>query len=305
MDKKSILVIGSINADHVLQVPQFAKPGETVTGHSYRVFAGGKGGNQAVACARSGGNTRFLACAGDDDFARSVTAQYQQTGMDTSAIQYLQGHKTGVAVILVSEDAENSIGISAEANACLDAAVIKRHKQDIAAADYLLMQLETPMDGIESAADIAQQTQTVVILNPAPARALSDQLLAKVHIITPNQTEAQLLTGITVTDEGSARNAAAVLHNKGVTTVVITMGSQGAFVSGPGLSRLIPTHATEAVDTTAAGDTFNGAMVTALSEGQDLESAVLFAHSAAAISVTRVGALSSIPTRQEILAFAS
>ena len=303
MKKSPILVIGSINADHVLQTPQFPQPGETITGHNYQICAGGKGGNQAVACARSGGNIKFLACAGNDDFTRSVINNYQTAGMDTSLIQQLDNVKTGVALIYVNDQAENCIGISAEANDLLNKTVIEQHYQAIADAEFLLMQLETPVAGIEAAAMIARQNGTTTILNPAPARSLPDSLLSNIDIITPNQTEAEYLTGIKVTDESSARTASEVLHTKGVKTVIITMGRQGAFLSTAEKYKLIPGYSVKATDTTAAGDTFNGAMVVALAEGRDIESAICFAHGAAALSVTRPGAMTSIPDRDDILQY--
>lgn len=206
-------------------------------------------------------------------------------------------------MIQVSDSGENSICISAEANAKLTAEAIEPDLERIRQADYLLMQLETPMCGIEKAARVAKDAKTNVILNPAPARELSDELLSYIDVITPNETEAEVLTGITVTDNESAQEAANVLHGKGIEIVMITLGAKGVWLSQNGRGEIISGFRVEATDTTAAGDTFNGAFVTGLLEGLPLESAIKFAHAAAAISVTRFGAQTSIPTREEVDAF--
>lgn len=206
-------------------------------------------------------------------------------------------------MIQVSDSGENSICISAEANAKLTAEAIEPDLERIRQADYLLMQLETPMCGIEKAARIAKDAKTNVILNPAPARELSDELLSCIDVITPNETEAEVLTGITVTDNESAQEAANVLHGKGIEIVMITLGAKGVWLSQNGRGEIISGFRVEATDTTAAGDTFNGAFVTGLLEDLPLESAIKFAHAAAAISVTRFGAQTSIPTREEVDAF--
>ncbi len=206
-------------------------------------------------------------------------------------------------MIQVSDNGENSICLSPEANEHLTAEAIEADLDMIRDAEYLLMQLETPMCGIEQAAKVAKSANTKVILNPAPARELSDELLACVDMITPNETEAEVLTGVTVTDNQSAQKAADILHTKGIDTVMITLGAKGVWLSRMGQGDIISGFRVEATDTTAAGDTFNGALVTGLLEGLALESAIKFAHAAAAISVTRFGAQTSIPTREEVDAF--
>lgn len=299
-----LVVLGSVNADHVLRVPSFPRPGETLHCDEYRIIPGGKGANQAVATARLGADTTFIASVGDDAFGHQVKASYADAGMDTRYVFTEQNCTTGVAMIQVAESGENSICISQGANAQLDAVRITPHLQVIADADCLLMQLETPLDGVELAAKAAKESGTKVVLNPAPAKKLSDDLLACIDIITPNETEAELLTGIEVTDEQTARMASDVLHKKGIETVLITLGSKGVWLSvAEGQGRIIPGFRVEAQDTTAAGDTFNGALVTGLLENMPLDSAIMFAHSAAAISVTRFGAQTSIPTREETETF--
>ncbi|MCE7617720.1 ribokinase [Vibrio fluvialis] len=298
-----LVVLGSVNADHVLQVPSFPRPGETLYGRNYQVIPGGKGANQAVAAARLKADIGFIACVGDDSFGINIRESFKLDGMNISGVKMQPNCPTGIAMIQVSDSGENSICISAEANARLTAEVIEPDLARIREAKYLLMQLETPIDGIVKAAQVAKEARTNVILNPAPARELPDELLSCVDVITPNETEAEVLTGITVTDDESAQLAADALHRKGIEIVMITLGAKGVWLSQNGRGTLIPGFRVQATDTTAAGDTFNGALVTGLLEEMPLESAIKFAHAAAAISVTRFGAQTSIPNRAEVDAF--
>lgn len=295
-----LVVLGSVNADHVLQVPTFPRPGETLHGRNYQVIPGGKGANQAVAAARLKADIGFIACVGDDAFGIESCERFKLDGMDIRGVKVQADCPTGIAMIQVSDRGENSICLSAEANERLTAEAIEDDLPSIRAASYLLMQLETPIDGIIKAAQVAKQAKTNVVLNPAPARELPSSLLSCVDVITPNETEAQVLTGITVTDDASAQQAATVLHQQGIEIVIITLGAKGVWLSENGRGQLIPGFRVSAIDTTAAGDTFNGAFVTGLLENMPLESAIKFAHAAAAISVTRFGAQTSIPTRQEV-----
>ncbi|UHJ62536.1 ribokinase [Vibrio furnissii] len=298
-----LVVLGSVNADHVLQVPSFPRPGETLHGRNYQVIPGGKGANQAVAAARLNADIGFIACVGDDSFGINIRESFKLDGMNIRGVKMQPNCPTGIAMIQVSDRGENSICISAEANAKLTAEAIEPDLQHIRDAKYLLMQLETPLDGIVKAAQVAKEARTNVILNPAPARELPDALLSCVDVITPNETEAEVLTGITVTDDASAQLAADALHGKGIEIVMITLGAKGVWLSQNGRGTLIPGFRVQATDTTAAGDTFNGALVTGLLEEMPLESAIKFAHAAAAISVTRFGAQTSIPNREEVDAF--
>ncbi|ENJ7185672.1 ribokinase [Vibrio fluvialis] len=295
-----LVVLGSVNADHVLQVPSFPRPGETLHGRNYQVIPGGKGANQAVAAARLKADIGFIACVGDDSFGINIRESFKLDGMNISGVKMQPNCPTGIAMIQVSDSGENSICISAEANARLTAEAIEPDLARIREAKYLLMQLETPIDGIVKAAQVAKEARTNVILNPAPARELPDELLSCVDVITPNETEAEVLTGITVTDDESAQLAADALHRKGIEIVMITLGAKGVWLSQNGRGALIPGFRVQATDTTAAGDTFNGALVTGLLEEMPLESAIKFAHAAAAISVTRFGAQTSIPNRAEV-----
>lgn len=302
---KKLTVLGSINADHVISVAHFVKPGETLTGRDYHIAFGGKGANQAVAAARLGATVSFIACIGADDIGRNMKQAFAQDGIAVHSVVEIADETTGIAMIQVADSGENSIVISAGANAALDEQIVAQFRDDITRADYLLMQLETPLSAVQKAAELAKAHDTFVILNPAPARLLSDEMLALVDMITPNETEAEILTGIAVTDEQSAAKAAQVFHQKGIHTVLITLGSKGVYVSQKetGKGNIVAGFRVQAVDTTAAGDTFNGALVTALAEGKTLDDAIRFAHAAAAISVTRKGAQPSIPYRQETLDF--
>ncbi|MCI7719304.1 ribokinase [[Pasteurella] aerogenes] len=302
---KKLTVLGSINADHVISVAHFVKPGETLTGRDYHIAFGGKGANQAVAAARLGATVSFIACIGADDIGCNMKQAFAQDGIAVHSVVEIADETTGIAMIQVADSGENSIVISAGANAALDEQIVAQFRDDITRADYLLMQLETPLSAVQKAAELAKAHDTFVILNPAPARPLSDEMLALVDMITPNETEAEILTGIAVTDEQSAAKAAQVFHQKGIHTVLITLGSKGVYVSQKetGKGNIVAGFRVQAVDTTAAGDTFNGALVTALAEGKTLDDAIRFAHAAAAISVTRKGAQPSIPYRQETLDF--
>ncbi|WP_265462284.1 ribokinase [Aeromonas salmonicida] len=298
-----LVVLGSVNADHVLRVPHFPRPGETLTGHSYQVVPGGKGANQAVAAARLGAPVSFIARIGDDAIGQQMRQGFEQDGIDVSAVELDETLPTGIAIIYVSDEGENSIGISAEANGALSPAMVKRHEAMIADARTLLLQLEVPLESVFEAAKLARSHGTRVVLNPAPARPLPAELLALVDLITPNQTEAELLTGVKVSDEASAAQAAARFHQMGISDVMITLGSQGVYCSNARQQQLIPGFRVEAVDTTAAGDTFNGALLAAELASADFNVAVRFAHGAAALSVTKFGAQSSIPSKVEVDAF--
>ncbi|WP_418114347.1 ribokinase [Vibrio scophthalmi] len=298
-----LVVLGSVNADHVLQVPSFPRPGETLHGRNYQVIPGGKGANQAVAAARLNADIGFIACVGDDSFGINIRESFRLDGINIKGIKMQPNCPTGIAMIQVSDSGENSICLSAEANDYLTADAIEDDLVTIANAQYLLMQLETPLAGIERAAQVAKENHTQVILNPAPARELPDALLQNVDVITPNETEAEVLTGITVQCDTSAQQAADALHQKGIATVMITLGAKGVWLSQHGVGQLIEGFKVQATDTTAAGDTFNGAFVTGLLEEMSIESAIKFAHAAAAISVTRFGAQTSIPHREEVEVF--
>ena len=296
-----IVVIGSTNTDLVIKTERIPEQGETVIGGSFMMTAGGKGANQAVAAARLDGDVIFVTKIGDDMFGDEAQRHFANENIPGEYIFTEQGSPSGIALITVDARGENCIVVAPGANDMLTRSDIDSVRAQIEAAEYLLLQLEIPMEIVEYAADVAFKAGTKVILNPAPAAALSRQLISKLYLITPNRTECQLLTGRIINDEKSAEAAASALIAMGAQNAVVTLGSRGALVAeSGGKYELIPAHHVVAVDTTAAGDVFNGALVVALSEGRTLVEAATFATKASAISVTRMGAQSSIPYRIEI-----
>ena len=303
MKRKKLIVLGSVNVDHILNVPKFPKPGETLSGSNYKISFGGKGANQAVAAGRLGANIQFIAAVGNDELGNKIKQQLNNDNINTCSVACIEGQNTGVALILVNAQGENQIAIHAGANAQVTTEYLLKYKEDIINADAILMQLETPLATIEQAAKLAKQHQTQVILNPAPAQKLSDDLLKHIDIITPNETEAEYLTGIKVLTEKDAEQAAIFLHKKGIETVIITLGCKGAWVSSAKQGAIIAGFKVKAIDTIGAGDTFNGMLVTALLEGKTLEQAIKYAHAAGALSVTKSGAQTAVPSRNEVEEF--
>lgn len=297
---RKIVVIGSSNTDLVIKTDRIPSPGETVLGGTFMMTAGGKGANQAVAIARLGGDVRFVAKVGDDMFGRLSLDGYGRDNLDTSYIIKDTESASGIALITVDAAGENCIVVAPGANNRLSTADIDSVRESIRTADYLLMQLEIPMEVVEHTAEIAASAGVKVILNPAPAAPLSDSLIQKLYMITPNRSESGMLTGIAVRDWESAEQAADILMARGVENVVITLGSTGSLVKNNVVSERIPAERVEAVDSTAAGDVFNGALLVGLAEGKELMDAVVFASRVAAISVTRMGAQASIPSRAEL-----
>ncbi|HVT28885.1 MAG TPA: ribokinase [Lacipirellulaceae bacterium] len=297
--KPKIVVVGSSNTDMILKLQRIPKPGETILGGEFVTAAGGKGANQAVAAAEAGGSVTLIARVGLDMFGQQAIAGFTQRGIN---VDHVQRDKcaSGVALIFVAGDGENSIGVGSGANARLSPADVRKAKSAFTAAHAVVMQLETPLETVQAAADLAAAKKAIVILNPAPAQRLPDALLKKITILTPNETETELLTGVNVTDEASCSRAADILLRKGVKTVIITLGSRGAYVATSETKQFVPGFKVKPVDTTAAGDTFNGALAVALAEGMSMVDAVRFANAAGAISVTRMGAQPSAPTRKEI-----
>ena len=296
----NIVVVGSSNTDMIIKVPHLPKAGETVLGGEFTKAAGGKGANQAVAAARAGGKVKFIAKIGDDIFGESAMDGFKKDGVDISRVSKDAEAPSGVAQIFVADDGENCIAVASGANAKLSQDDIEMAKDVIVSADVLLTQLETPVETISHAINIAKEYGKTVILNPAPAQPLPDELLANVTVITPNETEAEIISGIKVVDEGSAAKAPRMIKEKGVETVIITLGSKGAFVDHGGEQYMVPGFKVDVVDTTAAGDTFNGALAVALSQKKSFREGVKFANAAAALSVTSLGAQPSVPYLNEI-----
>jgi ribokinase len=297
----NILVIGSANTDMVVKTDRFPQPGETVLGGQFFMFPGGKGANQAVAAARMGGHVVLVGKVGRDIFGEQTRQGLQAEGIDT---QHFGTHDTaasGVALITVDARGENEIVVASGANATVTGLDIKAAEAAFAAADLVLVQLEIPIEAIEVAADMAAAAGKKLMLNPAPAQLLSDALLARLYLITPNETEAAILTDIELdSDEALPRMAEALLQ-KGVQNVLITLGARGAYFQNADRQYWAKAPRVEAVDTTAAGDVFNGALAVALAEGLDWEAALDLACRAGAISVTRMGAQASAPYRNEVV----
>lgn len=295
-----IIVIGSSNTDMVIKSKKLPFPGETVLGGTFLMNPGGKGANQAVAASRLGGKVTFVVKTGNDIFGNEAVHNFYNENIDIRYIIKDNNSPSGVALINVDENGENCIAVAPGANGTLSSNDISDEVFITDPSDIFLMQLEIPLDTVEYSAKKAINNGCRVILNPAPANQLSDALLCCLYLITPNQKEAEYLTGIKVHDSATAEEAALKLRDKGVQNVVITMGATGAYILSGTLSKIIPVKQVKAIDTTAAGDVFNGAIAVAISEGKEIEDAVIFANKAASISVTRMGAQASVPFRKEI-----
>lgn len=297
-----IVVIGSSNTDMVVKTSHLPIGGETVLGGDFFMNAGGKGANQAVSSARYGNKVVFVAKTGDDLFGRQVREALKEDKIVTDYVFIDKEHPSGVALITIDKDAENCIVVASGANMYLSAEDIDKAKEEIISAKVVLMQLETPIQTVEYAAHIATQAGVPVILNPAPAPAepLSTEFLKNLYLITPNRSEASRISGIEITDLESAKQAAKTIHEMGTKNVIVTLGSEGSLIyDGENYTKIEATKV-EAVDSTAAGDTYNGVLAGALAEGYNLIDAAREASIASAISVTRMGAQPAAPTREEI-----
>ncbi|MDB5091391.1 MAG: rbsK [Mucilaginibacter sp.] len=301
--KPFIVVVGSSNTDMVVKAGRLPAPGETVLGGTFMMNAGGKGANQAVAAARLGGNVVFIAKTGKDIFGKQAIELFKQEGIDPGYIIPDAENPSGIALITVDDNGENCIVVASGANAALKPADLQKAKHLIENAALLLIQLEIPIETVEYAVTLAAENGIKVVLNPAPACTLSDELLQKISIITPNETEAGLLSGTKVINKESAETAARLLAAKGIKTVIITMGAEGALLLHDGVCHFFEAPVCNAIDTTAAGDVFNGALAVALFSGKSILEAVPFAIRAASISVGRMGAQSSAPYLHELNAF--
>lgn len=297
---KKIIVIGSSNVDMVVRTSHLPAPGETILGGEFFMNQGGKGANQAVAIKRLGGNLIFMAKLGNDVLGRQSVGYFKKEGIDTRYIALDEDSASGVALISVDDHAENSIVVASGANMLLNEQDVDKMLEEMCEGDILLMQLEIPLQTVEYAARKAFGKGVKVVLNPAPARSLPKELFRHLYMVTPNRIEAEMLTGIKIANDADVEKVAEEICAMGVKNVIITLGSKGCLIREEGVSYRIDAFKVEPVDTTAAGDTFNGALCVGLSEGMDFKQAAVMASKASSIAVTRMGAQSSIPYREEL-----
>lgn len=298
-----IVVIGSANTDMTVKTSHLPLPGETILGGNFFMNQGGKGANQAVAVQRLGGDLLFVAKLGADVLGKQALNAYASEGIDTRFIVIDENVASGVALICVDNQAENSIVVASGANMQLQEADVDPALDEIQAGDILLMQLEIPLSTVVYAARKAHQRGAKVILNPAPAATLPHELFQYLDMITPNRIEAAMLTGISTDDENGLKLAVQEMRSWGVKNVIVTLGSQGSFIREGKDSYYVEACKVEPVDTTAAGDTFNGAVCVGLAEGMNLKQAVQMAAQASALAVTKFGAQVSIPYRKDLSDF--
>ena len=299
--KPKIVVVGSSNTDMIVKLSHLPRPGETIINGSFAMAGGGKGANQAVAAARAGGDVTLLTKVGNDLFGSQALEGFRKEDINTEFVGIDSSSPSGIALIFVDERGENSIGVASGANAEFHSSDLSQALDLISSADILLVQLEIPLLTVKAAICCAAQAGVRVILNPAPARKLDADTLSQVTVITPNQAEAEILSGIPLVDDKCIETAAKALLSQGVEVVVITLGARGAFLGEAGTFEFIPAFDVEPIDTTAAGDVFNGALAVSIGEGSNLREAVRFANAAAALSVQKLGAQPSAPRLTEIL----
>lgn len=300
---QSIIVFGSINMDLVTKTPRLPVAGETLTGYEFFTAGGGKGANQAVAAARLGISTQIVGRLGNDDFGRQLLRHLQAAGVQTDGVLVDETTSSGVAVITVDDAGENNIIIIAGANGRLNETDVERLRSRLPGAAALLMQLEIPMATVQLAAQAAHSAGVPVILDPAPAQDIPDDLYPLIDIITPNQLEASQLVGFPVDGQEAARQASAELQQRGVSTVIVKLGDRGVFCATAEETFFVPAFSVQAVDTVAAGDAFNGALAVALAQGRLLREAVVWGAAAGALSATKAGAQPSLPDRETFEAF--
>lgn len=303
MNKNKVVIVGSTNVDKFLNVTRFPKPGETLhIDQAQQEFGGGKGANQAIAAGRLEAETTFVTKVGKDGNADFIIDDFKAASINTECILTSNSEETGQAFITVTEDGQNTILVYGGANMTLSAADVLVAKERIAEADFIVAQLEVPVEAIEQAFSLAKEKNVTTILNPAPARELPQSLLALTDIIIPNETEAELLSGIKIIDQESMQRTVEYFFQLGIGTVLITLGEQGTYYATEGASGIVPAYKVQAVDTTAAGDTFIGAFVSQLKRDlSNLEQAIQFSNKASSITVQKKGAQAAIPTRDEVV----
>ncbi len=301
MKEGRIAVFGGINIDLVINCPHLPKPGETVKGYAFHEHAGGKGANQAVAAAKLGGTVSLLGHIGGDPFGQTLLENLKRYGIDTSCVRKLDGEKTGIALIFVDDGGENIISFFPGANMIVEDGYLDIAAKMLSRSDILLIQMECSLPVVFSMIRIAASLGVKVILNPAPAVEIPDDIVAMCSVIIPNESEVEILTHVGIRNEHDALMAATMLRNKGCETVIVTMGEQGAFVSDASMNKLIPPPSVKAIDTVAAGDVFCGAFAVKYNERAPIGECIRYANCAAAISTTRRGAQSSIPDKEEVI----
>ncbi len=300
MSKDGVLVVGSANMDLVVQCSRFPLPGETIFGNNFQMFPGGKGANQAVSCARLGIKTSFIGKMGRDELGNRLSETMKKDGVDLTNLFTDEKEHTGTALITVDSNGQNQIIVISGSNMKLTASDIRKKRAVFERARVVLTQLEIPIETVIETARLARENNSIFILNPAPACELPDEILPLIDYLTPNETELQLLSNMMVTDENSAVEAAKLLLAKGAQNIIITLGEKGALLVNQYHTELFATTKVEVVDTTAAGDAFNGALAYSLACGKKISEAIYFANKAASISVTRLGAQSSMPVIAEL-----
>lgn len=296
----SIVVAGSLNMDLLIRAPRIPRPGETIIGGAFHTVPGGKGANQAVAAARLGTQVSMVGRVGRDAFGETLLGNLEEDGIEHDFVVQDGEAATGVALIVVDDNGENSIVVSSGANMRLSPADVEAAEAVIAAADVLILQLEVPLESVIRSAELARGHGVRVVLNPAPARPLPDRLLSLVDVLVPNETEAALLTGLPVGTQEEAEAAAGALLGSGVDTVILTLGERGALPAHAGEMRVSPAFKVQPVDTTAAGDAFVAGLAVALAEGKGLDEAVRWGNAAGGLATTRLGAQPSLPSREAV-----
>lgn len=298
--KSKIYVIGSSNTDMVVKSNFLPKPGETVIGDTFLMNPGGKGANQAVSACKLGADVTFVTKVGNDMFGKKALNNFKKIGIKTDYIRIDKNNSSGVAIIMVDKSGENSISVAPGANNSLTIKDVNFIEEKLKADDYVLIQLEIPKTVVEYLIEICNKLKVKLILNPAPFQKISDYHLSQVNTITPNEIETEYLSGIKVKDKETAKKASEILINKGIKNIIITMGEKGAFYKSSSFEGLIPTKKVSVIDSTAAGDTFNGALVAGLSMKMDMLTSIDFANNAATYSVTKLGAQSSAPSINDL-----
>lgn len=299
---KNICVIGSLNMDLVVNVDTMPKPGQTIIGSNFKEVPGGKGANQAVAIARLNGNVSMIGKVGEDGFGQTLINSLKNDKVDTTYIQTSKG-ATGVALITVDKNAQNSIVVSPGANFEVKEDDIDNNIEAIKNSDIVVLQLETPLNTIKYALNKAKELNKYTILNPAPAVKLDDEIIKNVDLLTPNETELEIISGVSIETEEDIQKAAQIMIEKGVKELIVTLGSKGSLYINKEKSMFKKAYKVEAVDTTAAGDSYTGALAVALSQDKNIEDAMDFASKVGALSVLKEGAQSSLPTLEDVKNF--